>query len=64
MYYCFLKYVVFRCTSACYKNYAFLETDTKFGGVTAFPESSTIVTGLKYKNKYKGHEQKIRFPHL
>ncbi|KAG5900633.1 hypothetical protein JTB14_005910 [Gonioctena quinquepunctata] len=28
-----------------------------FGGVTAFPESSTIVTGLKYKNKYPGHTQ-------
>ncbi|ENN75998.1 hypothetical protein YQE_07530, partial [Dendroctonus ponderosae] len=38
------------------------ETDTKFDGQTAFPESSTIVTGLKYKDKYKGHVQKIRFP--
>ncbi|CAG5089791.1 Similar to MRPL50: 39S ribosomal protein L50 [Cotesia congregata] len=28
------------------------ETDTKFGGKTAFPKSSTLVTGLKYKKKY------------
>lgn len=40
------------------------DTDTKFGGQTAFPESSTIVTGLKYKGKYKGHVQKIRHPEL
>ncbi|XP_056640710.1 uncharacterized protein LOC130447748 [Diorhabda sublineata] len=33
------------------------DTDTKFGGRTAFPNSSTIVTGLKYKNKYPGHNQ-------
>ncbi|CAH1116138.1 unnamed protein product [Phaedon cochleariae] len=31
------------------------ETDTAFGGVSAYPESSTIVTGLKYKEKYTGH---------
>lgn len=31
------------------------ETDTMFGGVSAFPLSSTIVTGLKYKKKYKGY---------
>ncbi|XP_059483788.1 uncharacterized protein LOC132201566 [Neocloeon triangulifer] len=31
------------------------ETDTMFGGVSAFPGSSTIVTGLKYKKKYKGY---------
>lgn len=36
--------------------------DEMFGGVTAFPESSTIVTGLKYKEKYKGHVQKIKHP--
>lgn len=40
------------------------DTDTKFGGVTAFPGSSTIVTGLKYKDKYKGHKQKLQFPHI
>uniref|UniRef100_A0A6M2DHE5 Large ribosomal subunit protein mL50 n=1 Tax=Xenopsylla cheopis TaxID=163159 RepID=A0A6M2DHE5_XENCH len=31
------------------------DTDKLFGGQTAFPESSTLVTGLKYKNKYPGH---------
>ncbi|XP_033230878.1 uncharacterized protein LOC117181960 isoform X1 [Belonocnema kinseyi] len=30
-------------------------TDTMFNGKTAFPKSSTIVTGLKYKKKYRGH---------
>lgn len=30
------------------------DTDTMFGGKTAFPESSTIVTGLKYRKKYPG----------
>ncbi|XP_043260042.1 39S ribosomal protein L50, mitochondrial [Colletes gigas] len=29
-------------------------TDTMFDGKTAFPKSSTIVTGLKYKKKYPG----------
>ncbi|XP_054016171.1 uncharacterized protein LOC128896744 [Hylaeus anthracinus] len=33
------------------------DTDTMFGGKTAFPKSSTIVTGLKYKKKYPGHQQ-------
>ncbi|XP_057321024.1 uncharacterized protein LOC130664871 [Microplitis mediator] len=28
------------------------DTDTKFNGKTAFPKSSTLVTGLKYKKKY------------
>ncbi|XP_021942307.1 39S ribosomal protein L50, mitochondrial isoform X2 [Zootermopsis nevadensis] len=32
------------------------ETDTMFGGISAFPKSSTIVTGLKYKKKYKGYD--------
>lgn len=40
------------------------DTDTKFGGVTAFPGSSTLVTGLKYKDKYKGHKQKLQAPHI
>lgn len=45
--------------------YFFLsDTDTKFNGITAFPESSTIVTGLRYKDKYKGHVQKQKFPHI
>lgn len=39
------------------------DTDTKFKGVTAFPKSSTIVTGLKYKDKYKGHEQRETWPY-
>lgn len=38
------------------------ETDTMFGGKSAFPKSSTIVTGLKYKNKYKGHVAKKSWP--
>jgi large subunit ribosomal protein L50 len=32
------------------------ETDTMFGGISAFPASSTIVTGIRYKKKYKGHD--------
>ncbi|XP_017043437.1 uncharacterized protein LOC108089591 [Drosophila ficusphila] len=38
------------------------ETDTKFNGKTAFPKSSTLVTGLKYRNKYEGHEAKRSWP--
>lgn len=30
------------------------ETDLMFDGVTAFPRSSNLVTGLKTKKKYKG----------
>lgn len=30
------------------------DTDTMFEGVTAFPRSSNLVTGLKTKKKYKG----------
>ncbi|XP_050433797.1 uncharacterized protein LOC126841388 [Adelges cooleyi] len=30
------------------------ETDMMFEGVSAFPETSTLVTGLKTKKKYKG----------
>ncbi|XP_012233197.1 large ribosomal subunit protein mL50 [Linepithema humile] len=33
------------------------DTDTMFDGKTAFPKSSTLVTGLKYKKKYPGHMQ-------
>lgn len=29
------------------------ETDTMFGGISAFPQSSTIVSGLRAKKKYK-----------
>ncbi|XP_072397238.1 large ribosomal subunit protein mL50 [Diabrotica undecimpunctata] len=35
------------------------DTDTMFGGKTAYPKSSTIVTGLKYKDKYKGQKQPL-----
>lgn len=38
------------------------ETDTKFGGKTAFPKSSTLVTGLKYRGKYEGNEAKRSWP--
>lgn len=32
------------------------ESDTKFKGISAFPQNSAIVTGLKYKEKYKGYK--------
>ncbi|XP_071446898.1 large ribosomal subunit protein mL50 [Hetaerina americana] len=38
------------------------DTDVMFGGVSAFPKSSTIVTGLKYKKKYKGYKAKTSWP--
>uniref|UniRef100_A0A4Y0BQX8 Large ribosomal subunit protein mL50 n=1 Tax=Anopheles funestus TaxID=62324 RepID=A0A4Y0BQX8_ANOFN len=38
------------------------ETDTMFGGKSAFPKSSTVVTGLNYKQKYRGHEAKKSWP--
>lgn len=38
------------------------ETDTMFKGQTAFPKSSTIVSGLKYRKKYKGHVAKTSWP--
>lgn len=38
------------------------ETDTKFNGQTAFPKSSTLVTGLKYRGKYQGNEAKRSWP--
>ncbi|XP_004526980.1 39S ribosomal protein L50, mitochondrial [Ceratitis capitata] len=38
------------------------ETDTKFKGQTAFPKSSTLVTGLRYRGKYEGHEAKRSWP--
>lgn len=40
----------------------FLETDTKFNGVTAFPKRPTVVTGIHYKDKYKGHKCEERWP--
>ncbi|XP_018318979.1 39S ribosomal protein L50, mitochondrial [Agrilus planipennis] len=39
------------------------ETDKMFKGLTAFNRSSTIVTGLKYKDKYKGHVQRTTWPY-
>jgi len=38
------------------------DTDTKFNGVSAYPRSSTIVTGLKYRKLYKSHFEKNKFP--
>jgi len=38
------------------------ETDTMFGGVSAFPKSSTLVTGLRAKRKYKGTVAKRSWP--
>ncbi|XP_029850430.2 uncharacterized protein LOC115332206 [Ixodes scapularis] len=38
------------------------ETDTFFGGVNAYPGTSTIVTGLKAKKKFKGHISKSSWP--
>jgi large subunit ribosomal protein L50 len=31
-------------------------------GVSAFPKSSCLVTGLKYRKKYKGHIAKTSWP--
>lgn len=50
------------CTTEKSKKYSTIniisiDTDVMFGGKTAFPKSSTIVTGLKYKKKYPGHMQ-------
>ncbi|CAN7987200.1 unnamed protein product [Ixodes hexagonus] len=38
------------------------ETDTFFGGVNAYPGTSTIVTGLKAKRKFKGYTSKGSWP--
>lgn len=38
------------------------DTDTKFNGQTAFPKSSTLVTGLKYRGKYQGYNAKRSWP--
>ncbi|XP_077291574.1 mitochondrial ribosomal protein L50 [Arctopsyche grandis] len=32
------------------------DKDTKFNGVSAYPNSSTLVTGLTYKKKYEGYQ--------
>ncbi|XP_077510507.1 mitochondrial ribosomal protein L50 [Amblyomma americanum] len=39
------------------------ETDTFFGGVSAYPGTSTIVTGLKAKKKYKGYVASPTWPY-
>ncbi|CAI9721143.1 ribosomal L50, mitochondrial [Octopus vulgaris] len=36
------------------------DTDTMFGGRTAFPDRPTVVTSIKYKHKYKGHDGQHR----
>lgn len=33
------------------------DTDSLFGGKSAFPKSSTIIVGLKCKKKYRGYRQ-------
>jgi len=38
------------------------DTDSMFGGVTAFTKSSTIVTGLRAKQKYKGFKAQKYWP--
>ncbi|XP_059615270.1 uncharacterized protein LOC132260896 [Phlebotomus argentipes] len=38
------------------------DEDTMFGGVSAFPKSSTLVTGLTYRKKYRGHIAKRSWP--
>ncbi|XP_037512699.1 uncharacterized protein LOC119389485 isoform X1 [Rhipicephalus sanguineus] len=40
------------------------ETDTFFGGVNAYPGTSTIVTGLKAKKKYKGYTSSPTWPYI
>lgn len=42
--------------------FVFTEKDTMFGGVSAFPKSSTIVTGLKARKKYEGYTAKHSWP--
>lgn len=37
------------------------ETDTMFGGVSAFPRRSTVVTGITSKKKYAGYTAKPKW---
>ncbi|XP_069935792.1 large ribosomal subunit protein mL50 [Cherax quadricarinatus] len=39
------------------------ETDTKFGGVSAFTKDSTIVMGLKNKKRYPGYVGRSTWPY-
>lgn len=36
--------------------------DPETDGISAFPKSSTLVTGLKHRKKYKGHFAKSSWP--
>lgn len=38
------------------------ETDEMFGGKTAFPKSSTLISSLKNRKKYQGHQAKKSWP--
>ncbi|XP_014205578.1 39S ribosomal protein L50, mitochondrial isoform X2 [Copidosoma floridanum] len=38
------------------------DTDKMFDGKTAFPQSATLVMGLKYKDKYAGHRPEKPWP--
>ncbi|XP_013194957.2 large ribosomal subunit protein mL50 [Amyelois transitella] len=38
------------------------DKDTMFNGLSAFPKSSTIVTGLRWKKKYEGYSAKRSWP--
>lgn len=40
------------------------DTDNIFGGITAFPKSATIVSGLKAKKKYKGYNPNPPLPKI
>lgn len=37
-------------------------TDEMFGGKTAFPKSSTLISSLKNRKKYQGHQAKNSWP--
>jgi len=39
------------------------ETDTAFGGITAYPKTTTVITGLRAKQKFKGQQFKVPWPH-
>ncbi|XP_045597035.2 uncharacterized protein mRpL50 isoform X1 [Procambarus clarkii] len=38
------------------------ETDTKFGGVSAFTKDSTLIVGFKNKKRYPGHVARTTWP--
>lgn len=38
------------------------DTDTMFNGISAFPKSSTIVSGLTTRKKYAGYEAQRKWP--